>query len=65
MLSKLQSDYDYFLGYGNRNLNILCNKSFKSHINRMKDLWITFPDSQKRVWLTWEQLLQYEKKLSM
>lgn len=65
MLSKLQSDCEYFLGYGSRNPNILCNGSVKSHINRMKDLWTTFPDSQKPAWLTWEQLLQYEKEMSM
>ena len=48
MLSKLQSDCEYYLGYG----------------NRMKELWNGFPTDQKPEWLTWEQLLQYEKVMT-
>lgn len=64
MLSKLQSDCEYYLGYGNRSPNILCNGSVEDHIARMKELWNGFPATQKPEWLTWEQLLQYEKAMT-
>lgn len=64
MLSKLQSDCEYYLGYGNRSPSILCNHSVQNHIARMKELWNGFPTDQKPEWLTWEQLLQYEKVMT-
>lgn len=64
MLSKLQSDCEYFLGYGNRSPSILCNDSVQNHIAQMKELWNGFPADQKPEWLTWEQLLQYEKAMT-
>lgn len=42
MLSKLQSDCEYYLGYGNRSPSILCNHSVQNHIARMKELWNGF-----------------------
>ncbi len=35
-----------------------------NHIARMKELWNGFPTDQKPEWLTWEQLLQYEKVMT-
>lgn len=64
MLSKLQSDCEYYLGYGNRSSSILCNDSVPNHIARMKELWNGFPADQKSEWLTWEQILQYEKAMA-
>jgi len=63
MLSRLRSDCDYFLGYGNRNPQILCGNDPKAHINSMKELWNGFPENEKPEWLTWEQLLAYEKAI--
>ena len=34
------------------------------HIAYMKQLWHGFPDDAKPEWLTWEQLLEYENKMS-
>ena len=64
MLSKLQSDCAYYLGYGNRCPHILCNDRVQNHIARMKELWNGFPAAQKPAWLTWTQLLQYEKAMT-
>ena len=47
MLSKLQSDCEYYLGYGNRSPSILCNHSVQNHIARMKELWNGFLTDQK------------------
>lgn len=64
MLSRLQADCEYYLGYGNRSLTILSDGSVTQHINRMKELWNTFPEGQKPEWLTWEQILNYEKEMN-
>lgn len=33
------------------------------HISKMKSLWNGFPPDQKPEWLTWEQILDYEKAM--
>ena len=38
--------------------------SVQNHIARMKELWNGFLTDQKPEWLTWEQLLQYEKVMT-
>jgi len=63
VLSRLQSDCDYFLGYGNRNLSILYKNDPSAHISYMKELWRGFPENEKPEWLTWEQLLAYERAI--
>jgi hypothetical protein len=60
LLDRMRSDCDYYLGFGNRNLNHLSSNSVEIHIQRMKDLWNSFPDDKKPEWLTYEQILQYE-----
>ena len=64
MLSRLQCDCEYFLGNGNRSLKVLHEESVAEHIARMKQIWNDFPDDAKPEWLTLEQLLEYEKKMS-
>lgn len=63
MLSRMQRDCEYFLGYGNRSVTILSESDPQHHINRMKELWKELPADGKPEWLTWEQLLNYEKEL--
>lgn len=60
MLSRMQSDCEYFLGYGNRSTYALHEKTVDEHISRMKELWNGFPDNEKPEWLPWEQILEYE-----
>lgn len=60
LLDRMRSDCDYYLGFGNRNLNHLSSNSVEIHIQRMKDLWNSFSDDKKPEWLTYEQILQYE-----
>lgn len=60
LLDRMRSDCDYYLGFGNRNLNHLSSNSAEIHIQKMKDLWNGFPDDKKPEWLTYEQILQYE-----
>ncbi|QDX94722.1 hypothetical protein EEL30_22025 [Brevibacillus laterosporus] len=61
MLDRLRSDCDYYLGYGNRNKNRLYLNDEQKHIDQMKELYNSFPNNKKPEWLTYEQILNYEK----
>ena len=63
MLSRLQSDCEYYLNYGNRCTGRLYYHDESKQIDAMKKLWQEFPDDGKPVWLTWEQILEYEKAM--
>lgn len=63
LLSRLKSDCDYYLNYGNRNPNTLWAEGEEEQIATMKVLWNSFPDEDKPEWLTWEEILEYEKKM--
>lgn len=63
MLSRMQQDCEYYLGYGNRSRNSLWAEDEKSQTENMKALWNTFPDEDKPEWLTWEEILEYERKM--
>lgn len=60
MLSRLQTDCDYYLGYGNRKSHLL-GDSVERHIEEMKALWHSFTD--KPEWLSMEQIEEYEKQM--
>jgi hypothetical protein len=63
MLSRLQSDNDYFLGYGNRSERNLWADNVDSHIAEMKRLWNILPEDGKPEWLSMEDILKYEKEM--
>lgn len=63
MLSRFKSDCDYYLGYGNRSSNALWAKDEKEHIENMKALHNSFVGDDKPEWLTWEDILEYERKM--
>ena len=63
MLGRLQSDCEYYLGYGNRNNKHLWAGNEQEHINEMKKLYKSFTDDKKPEWLTWEDILNYEKRM--
>ena len=63
MLDRYRCDCDYYLGYGNRNPDILSSKDEWEHIESMKRMWLSFPDGEKPKWLTWNQILEYEKAM--
>ncbi|MDV5987564.1 hypothetical protein KB575_00580 [Streptococcus canis] len=63
MLSRLQSDCDYYLGYGNRNEKRLWAGNVVDQIAEMKRLWQNFPDDKKPEWLTWQNILDYEERM--
>jgi NAD(P)H-flavin reductase len=59
MLSRLQSDCEYYLGYGNRTKKHLYYGDEKEHIEEMKKLYEKLP--VKPEWLAFEKILEYEK----
>lgn len=63
MLSRMQSDCEYFLGNGNRYAGHLWGKNVSNHIYYMKALWNSFPQEGKPEWLSMEQICDYEKKM--
>lgn len=63
MLSRMQGDCNYYLGYGNRGKKSLWAGDEKEQIETMKALWNSFPDSKKPEWLTWEEIIEYENKM--
>lgn len=61
MLGRLRSDCDYYLGHGNRNVKHLWAGNEKEQIEKMKELYNSFPHDKKPEWLTYQQILDYEK----
>lgn len=64
LLDRMRSDCDYYLGYGNRNKNRLYNDDEQEHIDKMKELYNSFPRDERPEWLTYEQILTYEKAMT-
>ena len=61
LLGRLQADCDYYLGYGCRSKKHLWAEDEAQQIAKMKELYESLP--VKTEWLTWEQILEYEKKM--
>ena len=59
MLSMLQSRCEYYFGHGNKSGSI----EIEEIISGMKERWINLPEDGKPEWLTWEQILEYDRRL--
>lgn len=64
LLSRMQSDCNYFLGNGNRCEKHLWGQKVDAHIAYMKALWLSFPTGRKPEWLSYEEIEVYEKRMS-
>lgn len=65
LLSRMQSDCNYYLGNGNRYAGHLWGEDEVKHIAYMKALWNSFGKNEKPEWLTMEQILEYEEKIGI
>lgn len=65
MLDRLKQDCNYYLGNGGRNPNSLWAADEKAQIENMKALWNTFPKEDTPEWLTWEDILEFERKMGL
>jgi hypothetical protein len=63
MLSRLQSDCEYFLGAGNGFEKHLWAGNVDDQIELMKKLYNSFPESEKPEWITMNQIDNYENKM--
>ena len=64
LLSRMKSDCNYYLGYGGRHAgHCLWAHNEEAQIEIMKELWNSFPAAGKPEWLTYEQILAYEKEM--
>lgn len=61
MLSRLQSDCEYFLNWGKGGVRNLYYNSVEEHIDEMKKLWNKLPI--KPEWLSYEDIEDYEKRM--
>lgn len=64
LLGRLQSDCEYYLGYGNRSKRNLWAQDEIDQIKLMKNIWESFPAEGKPEWLTWDDILAYENKMT-
>ena len=63
MLSRLQSDNEYYLGHGNRSENRLWAGNVKDQIAEMKRLYNELPKHLKPEWLSMTDINNYAKKM--
>ena len=61
LLARLQMDCEYYLGCGNRDKKHLFCLDEQEQIAKMKELYNGF--SEKPEWLSFEQILGYEKAI--
>jgi len=62
LLSRLQQDIEYFLGYGNRCEKHLYYGNVKEHFQEMVKLWKSLPE--KPVWFRAVDFIKYKKLLT-
>ena len=62
LLSRLQSDCEYFLKAGGRSESSLWAGSVKDQIEKMKELWNSL--DKKPEWLSMEDIEKYEKEMN-
>ena len=63
MLSRLKGDCEYYLLHGNKNKKHLYYPDEQKHIDEMKMIHRNFADDEKPEWLTYDQILAYEKAM--
>lgn len=67
MLSRLKDDCDGFLSDDDcryHNPRGIWGTNVESHIRRMKEIWSKIPEDIKPEWLTFEQILDYESRMT-
>lgn len=65
MLGRMQADCEYYLGYGYRSPYSLWALDEKKHIEYMKRIWESFREECKPLWLSWQDILNYEREMRL
>lgn len=63
LLGRLQTDCEYYLGFGYRNTNRLWAGNEKAQIETMTKLYESFKEGEKPEWLTMDEINEYGKKM--
>ena len=63
LLSRLQQDCEYYLGYGDRHDKFLWAGNVIDQIKKMKEIYKQLPEDAKPEWLSLEEIEDYEKKM--
>lgn len=63
LLDRMKSDCQYYFGNGRIYGAHLWGREEKRHIAYMKEIWESFSPSEKPEWLTYEDILAYERRL--
>lgn len=64
MLSRLKMDCDYYLRVEELSEAVLWAGSIEGQIDYMKEIWNSFTDRQKPEWLTYDEILEFEQKMT-
>lgn len=64
LLSRLIMDCKYFIGNGNGACKYLWAGNVEDHIKYMKGIWSGFSEDMKPEWLSMNDILLFEKKMS-
>lgn len=63
LLSRLQSDCEYYLNYGDRSAKSLWAGDEQRQIDYMILLHNSFKEDEKPQWLTMDEILEYQKRM--
>ena len=65
LLGRLQSDCEYYLGYGNRSPKCLWAGNEAEQIEYMTKIHDSFGEDAKPEWLTMEQIKEYSREMGV
>ncbi|MBQ9655943.1 MAG: hypothetical protein IJV38_07970 [Prevotella sp.] len=63
MLSRMQADCKYYNSA--EHFNRAHCSTIKQTIESMKEIWKKFPEDLKPEWISWEEIIEYEKKFAV
>jgi hypothetical protein len=63
LLGRMQSDCEFYLGYGNRNTSRLWAGSEERQIEYMKQLYNSFDEDEKPQWISMSQIEEYARQM--
>ena len=64
LLGRLQTDCEYYLNYGNRNIKRLWAGNVNLQIKLMVELYNSFKEDEKPQWLTRDEIIAYGKVMA-
>ncbi len=64
LLGRLQTDCEYYLNYGNRNIKRLWAGNVNLQIKLMVELYNSSKEDEKPQWLTMDEIIAYGKAMA-